>query len=190
MDTHLLLNVPEELRTRRLFLRAVRMGDGAIVFPTVRDSFTELKRWMPWANDAYSQDDSEKWCRGASARFLTREMFHFLMFEGDQHVGNIGLFKFEWTVPRCEIGYWLVTSRYGQGLMSEAVSCVTGLAFDVLKVERLELRCDERNDRSGRVAERCGFVFEGTMRRDSRGTDNELRNSRVYSKLRDSQISR
>jgi ribosomal-protein-serine acetyltransferase len=184
MDTPLLLDVPEEIRTQRLFLRAPRIGDGATVFPTARDSMAELKAWMPWASDAYSLDDAEKWCRSSAARFTAREMFHFLIFEGDSHVGNIGLFKFDWAVPRCEIGYWLATSRYGNGLMSEAVERVATLTFEVLKVERLELRCDERNDRSARVAARCGFQIEGVLRHESRGTDGELRNSRVYSMLR------
>ena len=68
--------------------------------------------------------------------------------------------------------------------MSEAVSGVAAWAFDVLSMERIELHTDNRNERSGRVAERCGFQLEGVLRHDSRHIDGSLRDTRVYSKVR------
>lgn len=37
-------------------------------------------------------------------------------------------------------------------------------AFDWLGVARLELSCGPDNERSQRVARRCGFVLEGVLR--------------------------
>lgn len=43
---------------------------------------------------------------------------------------------------------------------------------------------DDRNERSWRVAERCGFQLEGTLRNSARTVDGQLRDTRVYAKVR------
>ena len=180
----LLLDVPDQIRTARLTLRAPRLGDGATILPAVRASLPELKVWMPWATDEYGIDDAEQWCRRTGAKSLTREELGFLLFlHGGEHVGNIGLFNFNWDVPRCEVGYWLATPHCGQGLMGEAVEAVFALARDACSIQRMEIRCDDRNVRSWRVAERCGFQLEGVLRRESLATDGALRDTRVYARL-------
>ena len=68
--------------------------------------------------------------------------------------------------------------------MTEAVGALADMALGLLGMERLEIRCDSRNDRSGRVAERCGFQLEGVLRRDSRDAGGGLRDTRVYARLR------
>jgi RimJ/RimL family protein N-acetyltransferase len=181
----LLTDVPERIETPRLVLRVPRAGDGATILAAVLASLAELKVWMPWATDAYGLTDSESWCRRSAARFLAREELSYAMFvEGGEHVGNVSLFNIKWDVPRCEVGYWLATRHCGRGLMAEAVGALSALAWQTLKAERVEIRCDDRNGRSCRVADRCGFQVEGTLRRDSRGTDGALRDTRVYARLR------
>lgn len=186
----LMLDVPTELRTRRLLLRVPRPGDGELVCRTVRASLAELKVWLPWATDAYGPRDAEQWCRRGAWQFLTREQLPYLLFldpgQGEQaeHVGNVGAFGFRWKVPYCEIGYWLATHRWGQGLMTEAVSALAEMAFETLSMRRIEIRADSRNARSGRVAERCGFQLEGVLRQDSRDVAGALRDTRLYARLR------
>jgi ribosomal-protein-serine acetyltransferase len=181
----ILLDVASELRSERLFLRAPRAGDGEVIFPSVRESLTELKPWMPWAKDEYSQADAEEWCRRTAAQFLSREQLQFLIFldDGATHIGNMGLFKFVWDVPSCEIGYWLHTKHVGRGYMTEAVNALTTFAMTTLKTARVQILTDDRNARSYRVAERCGYQLEGILRSDSRTSDSTLRNTRVYSRI-------
>jgi RimJ/RimL family protein N-acetyltransferase len=180
----LLLDVPQEIVTERLFLRAPRFGDGAMVLETVRASLPELKRWMPWASDGYALEDAEEWCRRNAGKFLSREEFQFLIFskQGD-HLGSVGVFRFEWSVPRCEIGYWLGTAHCGQGFMTEAVKGVTKLAIDLLHCERVEIRTDGRNERSRRVAERAGFLLDGLLRNEGRDIEGCLRDMAVFSRI-------
>jgi RimJ/RimL family protein N-acetyltransferase len=74
----------------------------------------------------------------------------------------------DWEVPKFEIGYWARTSQTGHGYITEAVNGVVRLAIDTLGANRLEIRCDTKNDRSAAVAKRVGFVLEGTLRCDTR----------------------
>jgi RimJ/RimL family protein N-acetyltransferase len=185
MMNPLLLEVPAQLTTARLLLRSPRAGDGAVVWPSVRDSLVELKRWMPWAKDDYAPHDAEQWCRASAAQFITRQQLQFLMFRSDslQHIGNIGLFRFNWDVPSCEIGYWLHAAHRKRGYMSEAVHALTALAFETLDAVRVQLTTDDRNEGSWRVAERCGYELEGVMRNDCRTSQGTLGNTRMYSRI-------
>jgi RimJ/RimL family protein N-acetyltransferase len=58
------------------------------------------------------------------------------------------------------------------------------MAFDGLQAQRVELRIDNVNERSWRVAERAGFTLEGVLRHESLTADGALRDMRVYSKVR------
>lgn len=55
-------------------------------------------------------------------------------------------------------------SHQGQGIMTEALSLVTSLLFAARKINRLELKIMPGNSASKRVAEKCGYRFEGVAR--------------------------
>jgi ribosomal-protein-serine acetyltransferase len=179
----LLLDIPGELRSDRLLLRVPRAGDGAIVYPSVRESLAELKPWMPWATDDYNEQGCEEWCRRAAAEFLSRKQAQFLIFPLGQarHVGTIGAHDFNWEIPSGEIGYWLRTADSGRGMMTEAVLLVLKMLREVLHVRRVQIRSDEQNFKSRAVAERAGFQLEGILRKDCVATGGRLRNTCVYS---------
>jgi ribosomal-protein-serine acetyltransferase len=185
MEKPILLDVPERIETERLDLRAVTSGSGARTNAAVVASIAEVAKYMPWANPTPSVDDTEEWCRKAHASFIKREHFHYHFFlKGtDTFVGTAGLFNIHWDVPKAEIGYWLHTDHSGQGFMTEAVRALVAMCFEKLKFERLEIRCEAENERSAKVAERCGFRLEATLRHYARATDGSLRDDRLYSLL-------
>jgi RimJ/RimL family protein N-acetyltransferase len=49
-----------------------------------------------------------------------------------------------------------------------------------LSAARVELRVDDLNERSWRVAQRLGFQLEGLLRSDTRDANGRLRDTRVY----------
>ena len=180
----LLLDIPEEIESERLLLRAPRAGDGPLVNASVRESFNELRRWMPWAQEIPTVEESEEFARRGRVKFLSREDLPFLIFlkNTSTHIGNMGLHDIDWNVPAFEIGYWLHSARYGRGYMTEAVGTITSFAFTTLDAARVQIRMDGNNQRSYRVAERAGFQFESVRRCDARGVTGALRDTRVYVK--------
>lgn len=182
----MLLDFPDFLETERLLIRAPRPGDGAVVNASIVESYDELRAWMPWAIEPQSVEDTETVMRRAAASFIKREDLMLLLFRKSDglHVGSSGLHRIDWSVPRFEIGYWLRTSLNGHGYMTEAVNGITRFAFDTLKAERVEIRCDALNRRSAAVAERASYTLEATLHRDTRGTRGELRDTLIYARLR------
>ena len=125
-------------------------------------------------------------CREGQANFLRRADMPVLLFlkETGVHVGNSGLHRFDWSVPRCELGFWLRTSYGGRGLMTEAANELTAFAFRELGMRRVEALTDEENARARRVCERAGFVLEGILRHYRASPQGGLRNACVYALVR------
>ena len=183
----ILLNFPDHLETERLIIRAPRPGDGAAANEAIHESLAELEPWMPWVHPAPTPEETEAHYRQGAAAWQTRENLPLLLFrKGDgRFVGGSGLHNIDWSVPRFEIGYWIRTSLSGQGYMTEAVKAITEFAFDMLDAQRIEIRCDVRNERSAALAQRAGYVLEARLRRLMRGVDGTLRDMLVYAKFRE-----
>lgn len=98
-------------------------------------------------------------------------------------VGAIGLHRTDWNTPKTEIGYWCRTSKTGNGFITEAIEALVKIAFDQLKVSRIELITDEQNLESRKLAQRCQFELEGILRNERRAPDGTHRNTCLYSRL-------
>ena len=186
--------VPECITTPRLIVRSARASDGAALNAAVIESMEALRPYMPWAQTEPSAAQSEGECRRMQARLLLREDLPMLMFERDADghegafVGGTGLHRIDWKVRRFEVGYWCRTSRVGQGFVGEAVEAITRCAFEQMQARRVEVRMDDGNVRSWRVAERAGFTLEGVLRCQSLTPTGEPRDTRVYAKDRKSVV--
>ncbi len=176
-------HVPDLITTDRLELRAPTIEHVEALAHAVRASLPELKAWMPWATDDYSQAGADESVRAAVVSFATKQDLRYHLFErrSGQLIGSTGLHRINWSLPRFEIGYWLVSSETGKGYATEAVRALTRLAFEQLGAKRLEARCDDLNAASAAVAVRCGFQLDGILANFTRGTDGSLRAERIYS---------
>jgi len=117
---------------------------------------------MEWAQGAKPtiQETTEEIDR-REVGFQNRSEFRFSIFDkrAGTFIGNCSLLRFDWTVPRGEIGYWCATNRVGHSYITEAVLARTKFGWS-LGLVRVEIRCDAKNLRSRAVAERAGFALE------------------------------
>ena len=180
------LQIPEQFESERLIIGAPRVRDAKEVNAAIRESLDMLSPWMPWANRAPTLKESRENQKEARERFLAHEGFRLNAFlKGiDTFVLGSGLHRVDFNVPKVEIGYWVRKQFAGQGYVTEAVNAVTDFAFREFNANRVEIRMDDDNALSWKVAERCGFEMEGILRNERRKLDGSLGNTRVYSKVR------
>lgn len=185
-----LIDVPMQLSTDRLILRCPLPGDGPVANEAERESIQDLRPWMPWARPDKSVDESEAYCRRMHARYLLREELAMFIFERDvlgregRLIGGTGLHRIDWALRSFEIGYWRRRGCGGRGHATEAVRALAHFAFDRLAARRVEIRTDDANRLSWRVAERAGFTLEALLRGDSLTALGEVRSTRVYARVR------
>jgi RimJ/RimL family protein N-acetyltransferase len=182
-----LIDVPAALHTARLFLRPPQAGDGAMVSAAVSESLPELRRFLaslPWVASDPTPESSEVWCRNAQANFIARKDMPYLLLDAATAamVGVVGLHRPVWATPKFEVGYWVRTRFARQGYISEGVNALTAMALAQLHAARVELITDEDNAASRRIAQRCGFTLEGTLRNERRAPDGTLRHTCMYAR--------
>ena len=122
----------------------------------------------------------------ADTGFWEKEQGYLLMIAPDGEIaGHIEFFKPVSYWDAFELSYQLYDERYaGKGFVTEAVELIVDYLFANKKQHRIQLVIVPGNAASRRIAEKCGFVLEGTARgaffNDGRNQDVLL-----YSLLRD-----
>ena len=184
----LLLDIPLQLETERLILRAPLLtGEGEIVHQAIRYSFSELKEWLSLFQQLPTVEETEIMLRNAHINFLKRESFRFLIFDkggGKDFIGTTSLHGIDWNIPKCEMGYWINTKYSGNGYMTEAVKELANFGLSHLEFKRIEIRCESTNFKSRFIPEKLGFIFEGTLRNEDLSADgSKLTDTCIYSKI-------
>ena len=151
------------LQTARLRLEPKREEHAAGTWNAIDRSLPELKRFMSWAADTTPVKVTEH-MRMAEAEWADWTGWDWAVFLGDDVAGAVGLNRYDAMWRTANLGYWIRSDLAGRGLMTEAASAVVAFAFEKVYLNRLELVADVENLASQRVAEKVGFVYEGTKR--------------------------
>ncbi|WP_312866356.1 GNAT family N-acetyltransferase [Streptomyces boluensis] len=98
-------------------------------------------------------------------------------------LGNVTLNSPYWPNRSATVGYWVLPEARGHGVATRALGLVTGWAH-ALGLHRLALDHAVGNTASCRVAERCGFAYEGTMRGSHRNADGTFQDGHLHGRVR------
>lgn len=174
------IKVPN-LETERLILRMWRKKDAPELYEYAKNpNVGPHAGWKPHESVTESR-------MIITQLFLTNMCWAIVDKESGKVIGSIGLEedKFRPGVKSKELGYSLSEDHWKKGLMTEAAKRVIRHAFDDLKLDVLMIRTGDANLRSQRVIEKCGFAYEGTLRRTYRTYDGNIREVRCYSMLKE-----
>lgn len=167
------LTIPERAALRRSPLRGaqaslapVEPADGPALWDAVQSSRQHLSRWLPWVPYNISPDTSQRyaeacasdWDRGRALRFGIR------LHDEDRLLGVVSLDNCVHMHRNCDLGYWLIHSATGRGLMTEAAELVLRFGFDVVGLHRVRCAAATGNSHSLGVIQRLAFVREGIAR--------------------------
>ena len=67
-------------------------------------------------------------------------------------------------LPRAELSYWVAKPYRNKGYVTEAVSAIIRYGFSDLSLIRIQAYHSVDNPASGRVLEKAGMMYEGTLR--------------------------
>ena len=94
----------------------------------------------------------------------TRVGFAIVDAASSEFLGLALLVRIDRDARECEAGYLLAPQARGRGVAARALRLLTDWALNELGLLRVELKIDAQNVASLRVAERAGYVHEGTLR--------------------------
>jgi RimJ/RimL family protein N-acetyltransferase len=167
-----------EIAVSGLLLRPWRVVDAPVVLESLRDP--EIALWNPsraldLAGAIRWVERRADWSSGDHASLAVTEPRTGTL------LGSVSLHRIydggAW------IGYWTVKSARGRGVASQAVAAFSDWGFDQLGLERIELCHAVPNAASCRVAERAGYLFEGTLRQSYRYGDGRRYDEHIHGRL-------
>lgn len=172
---------PTEIVAGRYQLRPPSLRDVPDMMAMSRDP--EIALWNPLASGV-----DEQAARAWAERFADWDGGHSVLFgvyeaiEG-RLLGLVSLHKIDHKLSCGELGYRVAPWARGLGVATTAVSTVSDWAFGALGLTRMQLIHAVENPASCRVAEKSGYLHEGTTRRSYRYGDGELHDEHIHGRL-------
>lgn len=172
----------EVLSNTKITLKKHDLNLAQQMFEYVDKDRERLRRFLPWVNKTKTVNDEDNYIRHTHEGWNEGTLFDYGIFSKNGiYVGNLGVHSLRWEHDSCELGYWILGDFEGQGLMSEAVRLLESYLFSE-GFNRIQIRCSDLNERSSKVPERNGYLYEGMARMDSIEMG-AYRNTKTYSKL-------
>ena len=146
-----------------LSLRPFRLEDTAQLYCAVKESLNELKPWMSWATDEYSERNARDYITIARARWEEHTFYAFALLRASELLGACTLSSIHAVYRFCNLGYWVRSSCRGQGIAGRAAKLAARFAFEHLGLVRVEIVIGVGNQASLRVARKLEAHDEGIL---------------------------
>lgn len=150
--------------TERLILRRLELSDAETVRrlagdPQVADTTLTIPH-------PYPEGAAEEFIRITHEGLESGKgcIFGIERREDGQLVGVISITGLHPVHKRAELGYWIGVPFWGKGYATEATGAIFRLGFEELGLNSIYARFFTRNPASGRVMQKMGMKYEGTMR--------------------------
>ncbi|MCV6610075.1 MAG: GNAT family N-acetyltransferase, partial [Amphritea sp.] len=149
------------IRGSKVAIRPVKRTDLDRLLDLIND-LDSAGQFLPsiWQSEAEFRSEFEK------NGFLSEALSRFVMVDSDdQLVGLLWSFRSIPYFDAVEVGYRVFdVDNRGKGYASDALSLLCNYLFEASQVNRIEIRVAVENQVSQKVAEKCGFLLEGTHR--------------------------
>lgn len=175
-----------KIETERLILRKIRLSDAEAMYENWAND-PEVTRYLTWdvhENVEETRRMIELWMEIEDEPLCFRWAIE--LKEIGQVIGLIDCAKVSAVNESCEIGYSLSRRYWNRGVMTETVKAVIDYLFQQVEMNRITAKHLIKNTASGRVMEKAGMTYEGTLRQYAkRKSGKGFEDVKLYSILRE-----
>lgn len=174
------------IKTDRTKVRCWNPSDAPLLKEAIDSSLEHLRPWMLWAEKEPEEVSAKvERLRTFRGKFDLGQDFNYGIFNHSESIviGGTGLMR-RVGKDAYEIGYWIRVDHIGRGLATEVAAGLTRVAFEVDKVNRVEIHCDPNNSRSAAVPGKLGYVHEATLRERVQRPDGTHFDSMIWTMLK------
>ena len=154
------------LTTKRLILRPFRTKDAKRMFDNwaADPDVTKFLDWSPHKNAGETRALLKVW----EEESKKPNVYHWAITLDGEPIGDIALVAVSENSAAAVVGYCLSRRYWGQGIMTEALAEVLRFCFEEVGFHRISSSHAAENPASGKVMEKCGLRYEGTLRKHIR----------------------
>ena len=155
----------EELETNRLILRKFRMEDYLAMYNNwaCEDIVTKFLTWPTHSNPEVTKSVLTDWINNYSKK----DYYNWAIELKSEKtiIGNISVVNYREETMSAILGYCMGSKWWGNGIMPESASAVLKYLFEEIGFNRIAADHDKNNPKSGRVMQKIGMKYEGTLRK-------------------------
>lgn len=172
-----------ELETQRVKLRLLTTADFDALYPLAQSKET----WKYFVQELDDAKALRTWIDDLLEERVQGKRFPFVIIDKDTNAicGSTSFLNISFFDKRLEIGSsWLGPDYIGMGVNKQAKFALLSYAFGVLKMERVEIKTDNLNERAKAALLKVGMIPEGILRSHMQMHHDRRRDSIYYSILR------
>ena len=153
-----------KIETERLILRALESEDAENMFQNWSNDpkVTKFLTWPANKEIKMAEDILKIW----KSQYEKSDFYQWGIVPKSfgEVIGTISVVELDERLKKVQIGYCIGQKWWNQGYTSEAFAAIISFLFEEVGVNRIEAMYDLRNPGSGKVMEKCGLQYEGTLR--------------------------
>lgn len=172
---------------KEIEIRPVEMEDGTDLCNVIEKNRERLIMYFPKTSRSIKDvDTTKKFINQKIKQASQKEQFCFLIVlkSNAEIIGMVMIKNIDWTIPKCELAYFIDKDFEGMGITSNAVKWVVEFCFEQLEMEKLYIKFNPENTGSKKVAIKNGFEKEGFLKREFRTGYGQLTDVERYGLLR------
>lgn len=172
-----------ELETNRVLLRLLKPGDFDALYPLAQSKET----WKYFVQELDDPQELRNWIAALLKEREEGKRMPFVIIDKDtkEVCGSTSYLNISFFDKRLEIGSsWLGPDYIGMGVNKQAKFALLSYAFGVMKMERVEIKTDNLNERAKAALLKVGMIPEGVLRSHMQMHSNRRRDSIYYSILK------
>ena len=153
--------LPELIEGDGIILRRWQVKDAELLGVAVEESIEHLAPWMSWTAQepltverrrSMLAEREREWANGGDVMLA--------VFTDGCVAGSCGLHR-RIGPGGLELGYWIRPAFTRRGLATRVARALTGAAFSLPGIERVEIHHDKANEASAGIPAKLGFSFIG-----------------------------
>ncbi|MFX0070492.1 MAG: GNAT family N-acetyltransferase [Candidatus Hermodarchaeota archaeon] len=161
------VEIIDEINQRGLFLRKISLDDINFVYESLNANEKTTTKFLS-LGPIMSKDHAKKLIKNYLDYWKRQIQFNYVIEirkKGNKKdtikkTGSISLWGISWLHRRAEIGIWVNSKYWNQGIAKRALNLMKILSFNHLKLNRLEAHISFENYKSIQLFKKSGFTQE------------------------------
>lgn len=154
----------KKLETERLILRQFKIEDYVEMYNNwaCEDAVTKFLTWQTHTNQDVTKSVLADWI----PKYENKDFYNWAieLKEENRLIGNISVVSLREETLSAILGYCIGSKWWGKEIMPEAGKAVLKYLFEEVGFNRIAANHDKNNPKSGRVMQKIGMTYEGTLR--------------------------
>ena len=154
----------KRLETERLILRQFKIEDYVEMYNNwaCEDVVTKFLTWQTHTNQDVTKSVLADWI----PKYENKDFYNWAieLKEENRLIGNISVVSLREETLSAILGYCMGSKWWGKEIMPEAGKAVLKYLFEEVGFNRIAANHDKNNPNSGRVMQKIGMTYEGTLR--------------------------